>query len=53
MQERGDGAVLVEAVRAGEGQRIYPDQIAVGAGRYQPLDGGHRASIGPLSQRRK
>ena len=53
MQERRDGALLVEAVGSGERQHIDADEVAVGAALDEPLDGRRHVGIGHLAQRRK
>ena len=53
MQERRDGALLVEPMRGGKRQHVDADQLAVGAGFDQPLDGRRRIGIGHIAQRRE
>ena len=45
MQEGGDGALLVQALRGCECEDIDAGKIAVGAGFDEPLNGARRISI--------
>ena len=50
MQERGDGALFVEAVLGGEGERVDAAKIAIGRFAHRLLDGGGAVGIGRLPQ---